>query len=438
MEIIKKNSIPVYILLVVLFSNIFFGYGFQIFNIFNIPINYILLAIFIFFFKIQKSANYLFQINLFNLILIFIIFNFIKLMMSYSSYGMYAIRDSTYVFDLFFIIVSFFVFNNYFDTSKILKILDFIFYFTLIFIFIWFFRDFFQSFSFRVVSPTGASADLFFNFSTIAVLSLWFAFYNLIFSSDEKKNSKKYLLFFILIAFAVVFFQRRYIYLCLISIFSISLFFNKRETLKVFLILIIGSLLIPLANFFGFSFSEYLGEVNSIFFFIDHLLTSLPGYQPTNEIFNTTSATAKFRYDSWKFVINTQLSDIKFLFFGQDYGAPLIYFTATGGIPVREPHNMYITVFARTGLFGLIIFILIHFRLLSIWIYSYKVSLKKEKKKENKILIFLGIYILFIYLIGLTDSVLVASYYSIVFNIFWGFIISIYFKLKENENTSNT
>ena len=99
---------------------------------------------------------------------------------------------------------------------------------------------------------------------------------------------------------------------------------------------------------------------------------------------------------------------------------------------------MYITVFARTGLFGLIIFILIHFRLLSIWIYSYKVSLKKEKKKENKILIFLGIYILFIYLLGLTDSVLVASYYSIVFNIFWGVIISIYFKLKENENTSNT
>ena len=59
MQIIKKNPIPVYILLFVLFSNIFFGYGFQIFNIFNIPINYIFLIIFIFF-KIQKSANYLF------------------------------------------------------------------------------------------------------------------------------------------------------------------------------------------------------------------------------------------------------------------------------------------------------------------------------------------------------------------------------------------
>ena len=99
---------------------------------------------------------------------------------------------------------------------------------------------------------------------------------------------------------------------------------------------------------------------------------------------------------------------------------------------------MYLTVFARTGLFGLIIFILIHFRLLAIWIYSFKLSLKKEKRKENQILIFLGIYLLFIYIIGLTDSVLVANYHSIVFNIFWGIVISIYFKLKENENTSNT
>ena len=57
MQIIKKNPIPVYILLFVLFSNIFFGYGFQIFNIFNIPINYIFLIIFIFFFKNSKISK---------------------------------------------------------------------------------------------------------------------------------------------------------------------------------------------------------------------------------------------------------------------------------------------------------------------------------------------------------------------------------------------
>ena len=438
MQIIKKNPIPVYILLFVLFSNIFFGYGFQIFNIFNIPINYIFLIIFIFFLKIQKSANYLFQINLFNLIILFIIFNFFKLLMSYSSYGIYAIRDSTYVFDLFFIVISFSIFHNYFDTSKILKVLNLIFYLTLIFIFMWFFKDFFQSFSIRVGSPTGASADLFFNFSTIALLSIWFAFYNLILFPNEKNHSKKYLLFFLLIAFSVVFFQRRSIYLCLVAIFFISLFFNKRETLKVFIILMIGSLIIPLANLFGISFTGYLGEVSSIFFFVEHFLSALPGYKHNNEIFESTSGTANLRLDFWKYVIETQLSNIKFLFFGQDYGAPLVYFKATGGIPVREPHNMYLTVFARTGLFGLIIFILIHFRLLAIWIYSFKLSLKKEKRKENQILIFLGIYLLFIYIIGLTDSVLVANYHSIVFNIFWGIVISIYFKLKENENTSNT
>ena len=99
---------------------------------------------------------------------------------------------------------------------------------------------------------------------------------------------------------------------------------------------------------------------------------------------------------------------------------------------------MYLTVFARTGIFGLMIFLIIHFKLLSIWIQSYKLSLIQKKYTDNKILIFLGIYFLFIYIIGLTDSILVANYYSIVFNIFWGWVISIHYKLKKNENSSNT
>ena len=81
----------------------------------------------------------------------------------------------------------------------------------------------------------------------------------------------------------------------------------------------IGSLIIPLANLFGISFTGYLGEVSSIFFFVDHFLSALPGYKHNNEIFESTSGTANLRLDFWKYVIETQLSNIKFLFFGQDY-----------------------------------------------------------------------------------------------------------------------
>ena len=40
MQIIKKNPIQ-FIFYYLYYFQIFFGYGFQIFNIFNIPINYI-------------------------------------------------------------------------------------------------------------------------------------------------------------------------------------------------------------------------------------------------------------------------------------------------------------------------------------------------------------------------------------------------------------
>ena len=437
MKINKKNSLPLNILIFILFTNFFFGYSFQILNIISIPINYIFLVLLVFFLKFHLSSIYLFKLGIYNFILIFLIFNIIKLIISYPSYQIYALRDSTYAFDLLFIVISFTIFTNLQNNYKIINIINYFFYITLVFIFFWFFRDFLTKFSLTINSPTGAQADLFFNFSTLSLITAWYAFYKLIFDSN-KVNINRYLFFILLISFSLIFLQRRSIYLCLILVFIISLFFNNKETFKVILILLIGSLLIPLLNFLGISLTGKIGDVDNIFFFFEHFLSALPGYNYENEIFETTSDTANLRLVFWKFVIKTQFSNINFLIFGQDYGAPLVFFKSVGGIPVREPHNMYLTVFARTGIFGLMIFLIIHFKLLSIWIQSYKLSLLQKKYIENKILIFLGIYFLFIYIIGLTDSILVANYYSIVFNIFWGWVISIHYKLKKNENSSNT
>ena len=101
---------------------------------------------------------------------------------------------------------------------------------------------------------------------------------------------------------------------------------------------------------------------------------------------------------------------------------------------------MYLTIFARTGLIGSLIYIILTYKLILVWIEAYKISRKKMYLNENKILLFLMVYIISIYIGNISDSMLTSNYYSIIFNISWAIIIIVYLKLKKkiNENFTNS
>ena len=84
------------------------------------------------------------------------------------------------------------------------------------------------------------------------------------------------------------------------------------------------------------------------------------------------------------------------------YGSPIVSFTAIGNITVREPHNMYLTIFSRSGLIGFYLFILLNLKLINIWFQLYS-TLKHKNEIHYKLLIFSGIYFVLIYVSGLVD-----------------------------------
>ena len=171
-----------------------------------------------------------------------------------------------------------------------------------------------------------------------------------------------------------------------------------------------------------------------LIFFVNHLLSSIPNYNFENEDFIVTQNTASQRIEWWTFVIEKQFSQLKSIIFGLGFGMPLIDFIGYQNISIREPHNSYITIFARTGVFGFLLYFLLMIKIFKV-IYNLFLLLKKNKmENEIKYFYFIGIYILFIYSMGLADSVLSYSFYSIPLNIFIGIMISTYFKLAKNEN----
>ena len=125
--------------------------------------------------------------------------------------------------------------------------------------------------------------------------------------------------------------------------------------------------------------------------------------------------------------------------FGLPFGVSLTDFYNTQGMQTREPHNLYITIFARTGLIGFILFSILHFKIIRILYKAYIKSLILRNKATNKLMILFTIYVLFIFGGGgISSSILSATYHSTQFYLFVGIWISIYFKLLKDENLSNT
>lgn len=422
------------ILFFLLFCNIFLGWAFQILTIVNIPINYIFLILLLMLTINKKTINNLKTIKLYNILFFFIIFNLIKLFNDFFLYGLIAIRDATFFIDHIYILITLGIFVADEDLIKLNNILKYFFYSVFIFIFCWIFKDFFISLSPTVTSPTGMKANLLFNFSTLPFITTWFSFYLFVYPQVDKPIFK-YLVLIFLLFFSLIVFQRRFLYLGLIILFCISFIYQRKIVYKISIIFLVLFLILPLLSSLGITFSGKLGEVSNIAFFYNHLASSFSGYESQSDMFDISQGTANQRIEWWSLVLNNQFSDFKKLLFGSNFGVPLIDFVGYQYISIREPHNSYITIFARSGLVGFILYSILNIKLIIIYINTLKHLNEHKFYFEKQILIFLGIYIMFIYSMGLADSVIAYSFYSIPMNIFFGIVLFIHINLNKSINT---
>ena len=105
MHSLKKSNLNFYIILIILFSNFFFGWGFQNTTILSIPILYFLLAILIFNSDLRTNLNILNDLKILNIYSLYIFFFVSKIIIGFFKFGIIAIRDGTFVLDSFFLII---------------------------------------------------------------------------------------------------------------------------------------------------------------------------------------------------------------------------------------------------------------------------------------------------------------------------------------------
>lgn len=422
-------------MLCIIFSNFFFGWAFQNFTISFVPIVYVFLLLLLLNSKLSSNLKILHEVGLLNIFIFYLIYNMGKLSINYFEYGLVAIRDATYVFDSLFILVSLSFFSSIeFTITKILKIC---FLYSFMFILFWYIKDSIIFLSPIITSPIGSQTNLFFNFSTINITCGFFAFYSYLFLDS---NNKKFFYFLLFLIFSLILLPKRMIYIWYFSAFLYLIFIDKKninftfKLLSIFIVLYIIDLI-------GIFSTFKINEINFFDFFKSHLLSTIPTYEinNTDDFFVGTQSTISWRIDKWTMTISNVMATFNTFLFGLPYGVSLTDFYNTQGIQTREPHNLYITIFARTGLIGSILFLILHFKIIKILYKAYKKSLIIKNQTINKLMILFTIYALFIFGGGgISSSILSATYHSTQFYLFTGIWISIYLKILKDENFSNT
>lgn len=133
---------------------------------------------------------------------------------------------------------------------------------------------------------------------------------------------------------------------------------------------------------------------------------------------------------SWENEIFKKANEsISVLFTGQGFGMELTDLIGEEGNPVREPHNSYLSVFARSGIFGLIIWLAFHLSLnYKIIGFLYRNSELIKQNFKVKYLFVCYLSLINMYVIALTQPGFENPYWAVPAFIVIGGIIFIHKK----------
>lgn len=429
----RINIFFLYLTIFIFLTNIFLGYGIQITTIYIFPLNEILLLILLIsinYFSLFKKMSFS---NILTPYLIWFIYGICFISFDAINKGIWALRDGSYIIDSLFILVGFVFFSSKKNIVFFFKIIKFSFYIGLIYIFFWIFKDFLQNISPTVnqVAGEGGATSLFFNFTSLSIVWIWLAFLPIIFD----KKFAGFLFYkitpFILLAASIIFLQRRAAYLGLIFVVIFLYFSNKISVKNMIVFTLSLFLFFPITSLLGIELVGYVGRPESIFFIIDHLMTAIPGFTPDDPRLLSAGGTRVQRTLWWAEILNESLSSIKIFLFGKGFGIELVDFSLAYAVKIREPHNGFLSIFARSGIIGLSLFIWLHVVLVKNWLSAYKLAVSNNYVSEKNYLLYLGTYIILIFSAAIADSMFQYPYYAILYYFFWGIILRIGYNLKQ-------
>ena len=162
-----------------------------------------------------------------------------------------------------------------------------------------------------------------------------------------------------IIGYTVAMFQARTLYLTLIAVFGFMMLYRRSSLGNIGIVRFLSGFLLGLISLIGLQFEGRLGASFGANFLVAHFMAIFGVCDPTFEGVCSAAEGVGQRLEWWTSIYDSMLQDPFNLLLGLGYGVTLTDFYGASGAAVREPHNSYITVIARTGIIGGVCWVLI-------------------------------------------------------------------------------
>jgi hypothetical protein len=341
-----------------------------------------------------------------------------------SKNGIWALRDATNAIESLYLIAGF----AFFSTTRaqnlfIEKMPQFLFWVTL-YALTYPFAAYLKTLSPSITAGSGSKVSLFFNYTNSSLMLMVSVLYFSLIDRPKnliEKNATSCCAFIII--FAIGYFQERSLYLHLFAL-TILLIYLKPSLFKRLFIIGLGMIfLLFLISEFNINIEGRLGRSLSFEFLTQHI-SAMFGVSSSGLEGSAHGVSQRTLW--WTNILNSWSQNSTNMIFGLGYGFPLIDFNLGHGVAVREPHNSYLSVLARSGLAGFLSWTIMHFCLFSVWIKLYRFYKSTHQVIKSKFLVIVMGYFLLVLLRSLVQDGFEKPFIAVPYYFLWGMVIRMY------------
>jgi O-Antigen ligase len=416
-----------FISIMIVASYCVFNYGFQVIKLppgrFGIPIGELLILIFVFICNHKHTLKHFLTTSLLFPISSLFIVCVIHLFSDLKSYGFWALRDANHVIETFYIYIGFslslqsikFIFKHY---NKFYIIGVF-------YSFLYPFREFITVYLPKIATSAGHQTTIL-NFITAPFFLLGRSF--LLIADRGSLNLKNILLSGFILSYTVVLFQARTIYLQILIIGIITSALMKYFSVRAVFLLFCFIIFLSIIQMFNFNLNTRIGlDLN----FTNLKLHLLSMFGIASKGLENAAHGVSQRLDWWQNIILINFKNFEYFLIGRGYGFPLIDFTSSDSIIVREPHNSIISIFGRLGIIGIFLFSFLHIYGIAKWYKTYTIFKSDNNRKVTTFLYLILTWWICTWVYSIGEDAFEKPFLAIPFYFFYGLVFKIHYLRKK-------
>lgn len=238
----------------------------------------------------------------------------------------------------------------------------------------------------------------------------------------------------LLIGFAVVTFQARTLYLVLIAMFAFLVWYRRSTIGNVAIFVYLSGMLLAVITLVGLQFQGGRLSASFDFHFLTAHFMAIFGYcPPGQEAVCAAAEGVGQRLGWWQSIFDKMLADPYHLLLGLGYGVPLTDFYGHGGVRVREPHNSYISIIARTGIVGAIAWAAMMVLMVRAWHRTFRRTVEIGWREGQNRLMLLMVFFISLWVLAIGEDGFEKPYNIIPFYFFWGIVLRMGLLLERGE-----